>query len=205
MRLSEFTLSFEHVRRCRDSNAHLAIRERVFLYSIVYSLAPRWSLEIGTFKGGSAYIISGALDDLELGGKLITIDPCPEQIETDWNCISHNSTSVKGLFPEDVDRAMPPDGELFDFVFVDGDHRYNGVLDDLKALVPILTEGGYVLLHDAYHADVDRAIRDAVSSGWFRDGGRVGRVCNDLSPSDLYGGFHLLLNGPRQAGPSCCR
>lgn len=193
MRVAEYTLPFENIRRCRDSNAHLAMRERVFLYALVYSLAPRWSLEIGTYKGGSAYIISGALDDLDLGGKLITIDPNPEQIEIDWSGIAHNAISVKGFFPKDIRRAMPPDGSLFDFAFVDGDHRYDGVLDDLRTLPRILQDGAHVLLHDSYHADVERAIQKAVSQGWYRDAGRVGRVCNDLYPGELYGGLHLLV------------
>jgi hypothetical protein len=88
---------------------------------------------------------------------------------------------------------MPPAGALFDFAFIDGDHRYQGVLNDLRALAPILNNGAYVLLHDAYHEGVDRAIREAVTGRWFRDAGRIGRVRNDLSPSELYGGFHLLL------------
>lgn len=170
------------------------MRERVFLYSLVYSLGPRWALEIGTFQGGSAEIISGALDDLGLGGRLISIDPEPRQITIDWSRISHNATSCQGFFPRDLHRVLPPGGEKFDFVFVDGDHRYEGVLDDLRALPPIMADGGVALLHDAFHADVDRAIRHAVSAGWYSDGGRVGRVRNDLTPGVDYGGLHLLVN-----------
>ena len=98
MRQIEYTLPFVNVSRCRESNAYLAMRERVFLYGIIYSLAPQWALEIGTFKGGSAYIISGVLDDLALNGRPVTIDPYPEQIRIDWALISHNVRSVKGFF-----------------------------------------------------------------------------------------------------------
>jgi predicted O-methyltransferase YrrM len=44
------------------------------LYDFTHSIASERTLEIGMLEGGSAYIISGALDDLGLGGRLITID-----------------------------------------------------------------------------------------------------------------------------------
>ena len=193
MREIEYTLSYERIYRCKDCNAYLAMRERVFLYSIVYSLAPQRVLEIGTFKGGSAFIISGALDDLALNGKLITIDPYPEQIEVEWSAVSHNTKSVKGFFPQDIDKVILPDGEKYDFVFVDGDHSYSGVLNDLKYLPEILNKNAYVLLHDAYNADVKRAIHHAINKYAYHDCGMVGRVKNDIYSNDLYGGLHLLL------------
>lgn len=194
MRLAEYSLSYERVLRCKESSAHLAMRERVFLYSIVFSLAPQWSLEIGTFKGGSAYIISGALDDVALGGKLVTIDPYPEQIELNWSTIAHNTKSVQGFFPKDIEKVVLPDGIRYDFAFVDGDHSYNAVLNDLTSLPEILSKEAYVLLHDAYNAEVNAAIQEAQKKSRYQDCGRIGRVMNDICGDELYGGFHLLLN-----------
>lgn len=193
MRLLEYSLGFDNISRCRGSRAHLAMRERVFLYSLVYSIGPRWSLEIGTYEGGSAEIISGALDDLQLGGRLISMDPNPGQISIDRESVSHNTVFIEGYFPRDIAKVIPPGAEKFDFAFVDGDHRYEGVFGDLRALGAILNGGAPVLLHDAYHDGVDRAIRDAVKAGWYSDGGRLGRVRNDLIPGALYCGFHLLV------------
>jgi predicted O-methyltransferase YrrM len=169
------------------------MRERVFLYSLVYSVAPQYVLEIGTFRGGSAYIISGALDDLALGGRLVTIDPSPEQITIDWSTIAHNSQSVRGFFPADIGRVTMPGGVRYDMVFVDGDHRYQGILADLQALPAILNDGAYLLLHDAYNEGVYRAIREVTAAGVYVDCGRIGRVRNDTLPDGLFGGFHLLM------------
>jgi len=196
MRPEEYSLSFAHIERCRDCKASLAMRERVFLYSLVYSLAPQWILEIGTFKGGSAYIMSGALDDLALGGKLLTIDADPEQIALDWTVIAHNARSVQGYFPSDIDKVRLPGGVRYDLAFVDGDHTYAAVLADLKALVQILNDEAYVLLHDAYHEDVQRAIQEVVADGLYHDAGLVSRVLNDSVPGGPYGGFHLLRYKP---------
>lgn len=192
MRLLEYNLSFENVSRCHDAPASLAIRERVMLYSLVYSLAPDYVLEIGTFKGGSAYIISGALDDLQLGGKLVTMDPSPEQIEIEWSRICHNTTAVRGYFPMDIDNLAFPSGQRFDFVFVDGNHTTEAVTADLLALVRILSAGAYVLLHDAYNPGVAAAIQRVIEQHIYMDCGIIGRVRNDILLDDIYGGLHLL-------------
>ena len=195
MRLEEYSLSFGNVRRCEHTEASLAMRERVFLYGLVYSLGPSWVLEIGTFKGGSAYVISGALDDVALGGRLVTIDPRPEQIAIDWSAIAHNSKSVKGLFPNDIEKVKLANGAGYDLVFVDGDHSYNAVLEDLRHVRQLMSSDAYVLLHDAYNEDVSRAIQESVRNSWYRDCGTIGRVVNDTCGDQLYGGFHLLSAG----------
>lgn len=38
----------------------------------------------------------------------------------------------------------------FDFVFVDGDHSYEGVKKDYNAIMPFMTENGLVVFHDVW-------------------------------------------------------
>jgi hypothetical protein len=83
------------------------------------------------FKGGSAYIINGALDDLGLNGKLITIDLRPGQIEIGWKSIAHNTRSVKGYFQKDIEKVLLPGSAKYNFAFVDGDHSFDAVVNDL--------------------------------------------------------------------------
>ena len=42
---------------------------------------------------------------------------------------------------------MVPDGSL-DFVYIDGNHGYDAVLDDLMAWTPKVKEGGFIAGHD---------------------------------------------------------
>src|SRR5262245_9159515 len=132
MRLEEFRVGFEKVARLYPGKtpAALAQRERIFLYALVYSLSPRYSLEIGTWKGGSAYIISGSLDDVQAGGQLLCLEPYPEQIEVDLKEIQHNVTMRKGSFPVDMPSEFDsrPTGQLFEFCFLDAAHTYDAVL-----------------------------------------------------------------------------
>ena len=39
-------------------------------------------------------------------------------------------------------------GRKFDFLFVDGDHSYDGVVSDFVAYYPLVRPGGLIALHD---------------------------------------------------------
>ena len=49
------------------------------------------------------------------------------------------------------------DGEL-DFIYIDGDHRYEGVLADLNGWRPKLREGGIMAGHDWSFKTVQKAL-----------------------------------------------
>ena len=187
----EFSLPFSGIDACRDDLAALAVRERLLLYALVFALAPDRVLEIGTFKGGSARIVSAALNDLGRGGRLVTIDPFPELIEIDWSSVAHNAQSVKGYFPRDFQRSSALRDLRFDLVFVDGDHSHEGLLADLRYLPRILRRDSYVLLHDASHPEVGRAIDESIAECGYRDCGKVARITN-ISEGEPYGGMRLL-------------
>jgi cephalosporin hydroxylase len=40
------------------------------------------------------------------------------------------------------------DGELIDFIFIDGDHSYNGVKTDYEMYGPLVRKGGVISFHD---------------------------------------------------------
>lgn len=45
-------------------------------------------------------------------------------------------------------------GEQFDFIFVDGGHRFDEVFPDFALSDPLLVEGGYIMFDDAWMASV---------------------------------------------------
>jgi cephalosporin hydroxylase len=120
------------------------------------------------------------------------MDPNLVQIRCDRDALAHNVTFVEGYFPRDIERVRLPEGEAYDVVFLDGDHRYEGVSADLEALPSLLSDGGYVLMHDACNSQVEQAIADIGRRQLYADCGRIGRARNDLNADDLWGGLHLL-------------
>lgn len=198
MRNAEYTTTFSNVARLMpgEAPASLAQRERIALYSMVYGLAPQACLEIGTFRGGSAFIISGALDDIGLDGRLLCIEPFVDGIDREMiKATAHNTTIHQGYFPTDVPIEFCGQGTegLFEFCFYDGDHTYEGVRDHLIVLPRWMKPGSFVLCHDGYNAYQARGIREAVQHGGYVDCGMITRCVNDIAdPEQVYGGMRLL-------------
>jgi Methyltransferase domain len=72
--------------------------------------------------------------------------------------------------------------EKFNLIYIDGDHSYDGVLQDIKNFTPLVAQGGYLVMDDA---------------SWFLDGSvfwkghkEVSRACEGIE--DL--GFKNVLN-----------
>lgn len=197
MRPEEFTIRFGSIGRLDPGGlAQMAQRERLCLYSLVYGLAPKYSLEIGSFTGGSAMIISGALDDVGLGGKLMCVEPNGPQIDPRArSTIAHNGVFVEGFFPQDVPATF--DGRstegLFEFCFYDADHTEEFVARTLALVPRFMAPGGFIVSHDSYYAPQARGIATAVKAAGLIDCGMITRVANDTAePGALYGGMRLL-------------
>ncbi|MEY3232163.1 MAG: hypothetical protein RL689_2252 [Planctomycetota bacterium] len=173
-------------------------RERVLLYAMVFALAPERVLEIGVRWGGGTRIIHAALSDLGRG-ELVSIDPDPA-LEYDIGELGDRATLIVGASPAELPRARELAGENFDLVFVDGDHSERGVAADLKGLLDVTSPGAVVLLHDAFHAPVARAIDAALIAGGWIDCGIVADTRNsgvrlETGQEVVYGGVRMLRRG----------
>jgi predicted O-methyltransferase YrrM len=149
---------FNHVY---TAPAEMRMPERVLLYSLVFGLQPRNCLEIGTFRGGSSAIICGALEDTGFG-RLVCVDPSPQIDPQLWSQISARCRIVEGFSPDILPDVARQTGAAFDFVLIDGHHQYEFVRRDIAGVLPVLADRAYVLFHDANHAEVKRAIDEAL-------------------------------------------
>ena len=75
--------------------------------------------------------------------------------------------------------ALLPD-ESFDFVFIDADHSYEGVLEDIVDWKPKVREGGWILGHDFAPGfpGVEQAVTEAFGS-------HIGLVGSPIDPEGL--------------------
>jgi cephalosporin hydroxylase len=122
--------------------------------------------EIGTARGGSHYVWSRYLDatnylSIDLpGGRFggghsrrraefladVCRQPGAEQVFLRGD--SH-ATETVGSVEERLD------GRGIDFLFIDGDHTYEGVKDDFERYSPFVSEGGLIAFHDIVNIEHD--------------------------------------------------
>ena len=154
--LGEIDLSFLEV--IKDAPVWMSRAERLLLFSLIFCLRPTAYLEIGTLKGGSALIVSSAMDASGNGGRMVCIDPDPQIEPTDWEKIQHRASLVKGFSPGIIPKAIEFINYHIDFALIDGDHRADSVLHDACALLPFASKGAYFLFHDCFNPEVQEGI-----------------------------------------------
>jgi hypothetical protein len=124
-------------------------------------------IEIGSFTGESAelFIRSGKVK------KIICIDPWSDEVyapleasgDTIFKKYSDRMDLVKremGGLPEIIairefsaKASLALKDSSYDFVYIDGDHSYKGVVDDIKNYLPKLKPDGILAGHDYYPND----------------------------------------------------
>lgn len=180
-----------------ESDALLGMSERLLLFSLIASLQPKRVLEIGTNAGGSARIIASAMNYAGVAGKLATIDIAPKVV---FDGLLDNTyvLSFVGNSPDMVKGAAEWLGGEIDFVFVDGSHEYQDVLNDIRACIPYMrrVDGtSYFAFHDCFYKGVDRAIENALDI-WTIDGltdtGIINAQCTIDENNVVWGGLRFL-------------
>ena len=129
-------------------------------------IAPDTVCEIGTARGGSYYIWTRYLDatnyvSIDLpGGRfggghsvrraefLGEVCRRPGVEQTFLRGDSHSSEIARR-----TEETL--DGHDIDFLFIDGDHTYEGVKDDFERYSPFVAEGGLIALHDIVDIEHD--------------------------------------------------
>lgn len=137
--------------------------DRRALYYLVMALKPVNVLEVGTHIGASAIHIARALKRLGRGGKVTSVDILDVNHPADapWKKMGLKN-SPRGFAETlccggQIDFRVGPCLDLmkaeqrrFDLVFLDGDHAAKAVYQEVSAALPVLSDGGSILLHDYY-------------------------------------------------------
>lgn len=68
----------------------------------------------------------------------------------------------KGTIIKDysVNAAKTITNESLDFIFIDGDHSYEGVISDIEAWYPKIKFGGWIIGHDIHFDTVKKAVTE---------------------------------------------
>lgn len=128
----------EIISRGNPSQSHWELNE---LLLDVERISPRIVLEIGVHMGGSLRVWKEAFKtDLAIG--VNTTDEMPDK--TGFSIVIGDSHAEDTL-----DTVMHKlNGRMVDFLFIDGDHLYEGVKKDFEMYSPLVRAGGIVGFHD---------------------------------------------------------
>jgi hypothetical protein len=169
--------------------------ERVLLYATVYGLRPERILEVGSFRGGSALIMTAALDDIGGEGRIVCIDPEPKVSPETWARIGHRAAMIAEQSPWAQAKAPDLAGGRFDFALIDGNHSYDCVLLDTEASLAVLTDQAYLLFHDAHYFEVVDGINHLLHKypNELTDLGMISTLpaVDPVDPNVRWGGFRL--------------
>ena len=173
----------------------MPIGDRITLYGLIRGLRPARYLEIGVRWGGSARIVSTAMEANGIG-RAVGLDPNLDNFRPRKRELFDRFTGIMGFSPEDIPKAIEALDGAPDFVFIDAVHTYAAVKLDLAGVVQHLAPNATILLHDAFHQGIDQAVKEFLSENKdFSDVGIVSRHPTEGSPVS-YSGLRMLQTGP---------
>lgn len=129
------------------------------LLSLVESVSPKSVLEIGTARGGTLFMLSQVLDpnaniisidipkDRYSGGYPIWKIPIYKSFKRKNQKIKLIRKNSHAVSTADIVQNYL-DGHKIDFLFIDGDHSYDGVKKDFEMYHPLVRSGGLIAFHD---------------------------------------------------------
>lgn len=149
-------------RYCEENEVEVAqnSRELLWLWSKVVELKPRTFVEIGSREGGSLFVLAHALP---LQASVISIDlangPWGHEtsarsldrviatlLERGWDAhLIAGDSHTPGTYERLLELLA---GRSIEFLFIDGDHRLQGVRQDWGLYSPLVRPGGMIALHD---------------------------------------------------------
>jgi len=142
----------------KDIRAKQVQSEIMALYDRVASEKPEIVCEIGTFKGGTLYLWTQAAADDAL---IISMDLPPglkNKFTPDRQSFYHSFSKKKQFVcclpgnshDNDTKEKLKTilGGRRIDFLFIDGDHSYEGVRMDFEMYSTMVKNGGLIAFHD---------------------------------------------------------
>ena len=151
------------------------------------------TIEVGLALGMSALFLCRAV--LERGGRHVAIDPYQDRSWKGAGVRTLREAGVEDMvevIEEESQLALPRlvrEGREFDFAFIDGDHRFEGVFLDLYYMTRLVRAGGLVVVDDMWMPAVRLAVAYVERN-----------LGASLLPDALPGGFQWRRRRPLERG-----
>jgi len=129
-------------------------KEEMFhLVNIVEKINPERIMEIGILMGGSLKFWEQILPE---GGLLIGLDHWRHMRAWDFD---ESDRQIEVIYKDSKDETAVDDvkklldGELLDFLYIDGNHTISYVKNDFERYEPLVRKGGIVAFDDVYNVE----------------------------------------------------
>lgn len=152
---------------------HLTEREKLQLFLLARKAQGECLVEIGSYLGASSSFIAAGIRSSDNPNKKVycvdtwtNIAMSEGQRETFGEFISNTSNSRDQIvaIKSDSKEAACSFNQPVSFLFIDGDHSYEGVMADVKAWFPLLQPGAVVVFHDiGWASGVQQVIGELVA------------------------------------------
>jgi predicted O-methyltransferase YrrM len=156
-------------------------------------------LEIGSYHGKSVIIMAGAARDSGRGATVYSLDIDANVLRDARKAAAEHGIADNVIFVRGSARAFCRAWHGFEpsLVFLDGDHSYRGVSDDLEVLSNRVPNGALVLFHD-FNDPLDGDPRTAEVA--VREAALDSRVAEDCDFGGVFGACGLFVR--RRGGPA---
>lgn len=138
-----------------DKPTRISQQVGMWIYQTYCRLSPKQSLEVGLAYGFSTIYILAAIDQIG-AGRHISIDPFQT---SSWHRVGayqakhlnmERSFELLQEFSATALARFAAQGTQFEFIFIDGSHRFDDVLVDFTLAADLCPVGGNIILDDMW-------------------------------------------------------
>jgi len=150
-------------------HTHLTRCERLMLYRLGLNQSPgAVMVEIGSYLGASSCFLAAAALEVQ-GARLHCVDTwenegMSEGSRDTWQHFQCNTREYRHVIEPHRGRSLNVARtftERIDLIFIDGDHSYEGCHGDVVNWLPLMKDGGCIILHDLGWAEgVQRTVNE---------------------------------------------
>jgi len=168
--------------------SQMSINERFQLYYAIrnylsHKSSPLRFVEVGSYAGASLFLIYMALKKITPLLQGFAIEPggqaqLNDVLKVIGGEVIHLSTASQQAAPY-LQQLFEKNGNSAKMIFIDGDHTYEGVKQDILCYFPLLAPGGMMIFHD-YLPPLDDKNRESIL---FQHGGKepgIRQACQEL-------------------------
>lgn len=170
-------------------HSNIQPEEGEFIQSVIRSVKPSSSLEVGMAYGVSTLFICEALADLDAPVRHTVIDPSQTKV---WHGVGLAHVREAGFdkfvqfFEEGSEIALPrllSQGLEIDLAFIDGWHTFDHALVDFFYVNKMLRPGGVVIFDDVNYEAIHRLLRHILTYPAYKFFGTASTPSNQQRPS----------------------